>query len=102
MTSLDDLIAERLAALPDRPALPANPIRSTRKAAQWSAAIHRAYSYVSGRVRDPAQQAALDSYYEKTLEEGPDFLKVRREADFKPVPVVAYKGQGRDTCKNWS
>ena len=25
------------------------------------------------------------------MEEGPDFLKVRREADFKPVPVIAYR-----------
>jgi hypothetical protein len=67
-----------------------NPIiRATRKAAQWSTAIHRAYVYVSARLA-PAQQAGLDAYYEKTLAEGPDFAKVRRTADFKPVPCVKF------------
>jgi hypothetical protein len=93
--SLDDFLSERLAARLDALAappvlLPANPIRSTRKAAQWGAAIHRAYGYVAGRLRDPAQRAALDSYYEKTLEEGPDFLKVRRTAEFVPVPCIKF------------
>jgi hypothetical protein len=96
MQSLDDFLSERLAARLDAlaapPALlpPANPVRSTRKAAQWSSAVHRAYSYVSGRIRDPAQRAALDSYYAKTLEEGPDFLKVRRTAEFVPVPCIKF------------
>jgi hypothetical protein len=92
LQSLDDLISERLAEQASRPALlpPTNPIRSTRKAAQWSAAVHRAYAYMTGRLRDPSQQAELDRYYEQTLEEGPDFLKVRREADFSPVPVVTF------------
>lgn len=92
MQSLDNLISSRLAELPDRPALlpSTNPIRSTRKAAQWSAAVHRAYAYMTGRLRDPSQRAELDRYYEQTLEEGPDFLKVRREADFSPVPVVTF------------
>ncbi len=93
MQSLDDLLSAHHAELADRPAPPstANPIRSTRKAAQWSAAVHRAYAYMSGRLRDPWQREQLDRYYEQTLEEGPDFLKVRRTADFSPVPVVAYR-----------
>ncbi len=92
LQSFDDLFSARLAELPDRPALlpTANPIRSTRKAAQWEAAVHRAYSYMTGRLRDPSQQAELDRYYEQTLEEGADFLKVRKEADFRPVPVVTF------------
>jgi hypothetical protein len=90
--SFDEIFSARLAELCDRPALlpPSNPIRSTRKAAQWSAAVHRAYAYMTGRLRDPSQRAELDRYYEQTLEEGPDFLKVRREADFSPVPVVTF------------
>ena len=92
MQSLDDLITERLAELPDRPALPpqANPIRATQKAAQWSAGIYRAYLYLTTRIREPWQLAELDKQFQQTLEDGPDFLKVRREAEFIPVPVIAY------------
>lgn len=91
--SLDDLLAERLRELPDRPALLplATPIRSTRKAAQWSAGIHRAYSYLASRIREPSHQDELERQYQQTLEDGPDFLKVRRTADFAPVPIVAYR-----------
>jgi hypothetical protein len=94
--SLEDLIAERLAELPDRNPVtsPESPIRSTQKAALWRAGIHRAYSYLSRRIRDPwqeAEKAELERHYQQTLEEGPDFLKVRRTAEFAPVPVVAYR-----------
>jgi hypothetical protein len=90
--SLDELIAEQIAALPDRypVAQPQCAIRSTGKAAQWSAGIYRAYSYLSARIRDPWQLAELDRQFEQTVEEGPDFLKVRREAEFRPVPIIAY------------
>ena len=90
--SLQDLITEKLDQLPDRyPTASPDPlIRSTKRAAQWSAGIHRAYSYLSGRVRAPWEQAALDSSYEKTMREGPDFLKVRANADFRRVPCGAY------------
>jgi len=92
MQSLADLIAEQ----PDRPQTVVHrPIRSPRRAAAWGAAIHRAYSYVSSRIADPAQQAGLDSFCEKTLSDGPDFLKVRSTAEFKSVPVAAYN---RDTA----
>ena len=92
MTSLEDLITEQLAELPDRPALslPDHPIRSTKKAGQWSAGIYRAYLYLTTRIREPWQLAELDKQFEKTMADGPDFLKVRREAEFNPVPVVAY------------
>ena len=92
MQSLEDLITEQLNQLPDRPALPlqANPIRATQKAAQWSAGIYRAYLYLTTRIREPWQLADLDKQFEQTMEDGPDFLKVRREAEFIPVPVVAY------------
>jgi hypothetical protein len=65
------------------PSRPPPVIRATRKALQWSTAIHRAYAYISGRLA-PAHQAGLDAFYEKTLGEGPDFLKVRR--DLSPCP----------------
>jgi len=89
---LGDLIAARLDELCARPTAPppSISIRSTRKAVQWSAAVHRAYAYATGRLRDPAQQAELDRHFEATLQEGPDFLKVRAEADFSPVPVVTF------------
>ena len=100
LQSLDDLITERLSELPDYPRIecgagsalpqPANPIRATRKAAQWSAGIYRAYLYLSARIREPWQLAELDRQFQQTVEDGPDFLKVRREAEFNPVPVVAY------------
>jgi len=98
MKSIDELIAERLHELPDRyPVTPsAAPaptpviIRSTKKAGQWSAGINRAYSYLSARFKEPWQLAELDKQFEQTLEDGPDFLKVRREAEFIAVPVVAY------------
>jgi len=89
---IDELIAEQLDTLPDRYPVtpPESPIRSTGKAAQWSAGIYRAYSYLSARIREPWQLAELDRQFEQTVEEGPDFLKVRREAEFRPVPVIAY------------
>ena len=92
LQSFNDLIAARIDALPDRDSgLPACPsVRSTRKAAEWSTAIHRAYSYMSRRLRDPVQQQELDRYYEQRLAEGADFLKVRRNAEFIRVPVVTY------------
>ena len=90
--SLEDLIAERLDQLPDRypTASPASPIRSTKKAAQWSAGIYRAYSYLSGRAREPWQKADLDRQLTETLEGGADFLKLRANAAFAPVRCVAY------------
>jgi hypothetical protein len=96
MKSIDELIAERLHELPDRypVAPPASPapaiIRSTKKAGQWSAGIYRAYLYLSTRFSEPWQLAELDKQFQETLEDGPDFLKVRREAEFIAVPVVAY------------
>jgi len=92
MQCLSDLTIEQLNALPDRyPVTPAeSPIRSTGKAAQWSAGIYRAYSYLSARIREPWQRAELDRQFEQAVEEGPDFLKVRREAEFVPGPVIAY------------
>ena len=78
-------------AAPDRfPVAAPSPIRSTRKAAQWTGAICRAYGYASDRIRDPGQRAELDALYEKTLAAGPDFAKVRRNADFSPAPIVVY------------
>ena len=66
-------------------------VRSTRKAAQWSAGVHQAYSYLSGRSRDPQQQAEIDRLYEQTLQDGPDFMRVRRAATYAPVPVTVYR-----------
>jgi hypothetical protein len=97
MKSIDELIAERLHELPDRyPVAPAAAapapviIRATARAAQWSAGIYRAYSYLSARFKEPWQLAELDKKFQQTVEDGPDFLKVRREAEFIAVPVVAY------------
>jgi hypothetical protein len=76
-----------------RPSLPAadrSPISAKGKAAQWSAAIYRAWRYLSGRVREPAHQVELDAMLEKTLAAGPDFACVRRNATFAPVQVFAY------------
>jgi len=71
-------------------AKPKPPIRSTRKAADWTRGIYRAHSYLAPRIRDPGQRAELDALLERTIEAGPDFLRVRVNADFKPVPIVAY------------
>ena len=90
---LDDLIAQRIAELPDRPAVALRPLRSRRKVASWEASIHRAYGYLTSRLRDPSLQPELDRRYAQTLEEGADFLKVRNNADFSRVPVVAYRYQ---------
>lgn len=80
-----------LAATPDRfPAAGPPPIRATRKAADWTAATYRAYDNVSRRMRSPLDQAKLDELLEQTLADGPDFAKVRRNAVFAQVAVVAY------------
>jgi hypothetical protein len=80
-----------LAATPDRhPIDGPPPIRAARKAEEWRAAIYRAWGYLSGRVREPGEAAKLDELLERTLKEGPDFAKVRRNATFARAPVVAY------------
>jgi hypothetical protein len=86
------LFQPRLPAFPGKPAFgsPTNSIRSTRKAARWGAAVHRAYVYMSDRVHDPAARAALESYYQQTLESGPDFLKVRATADFSRPEAIPF------------
>mgnify|MGYP003375657228 CR=1 FL=1 len=91
--SLSELTASLFPSLErERPdsALP-RPIRSTRRAAQWSAGIHQAYAQHSARRRDPRQQAEIDRLYEQTLQDGPDFARVRRNAAYAPAPVVAYR-----------
>ena len=83
--------AAAIAALPDRFSVAGPPpIRATRKAVEWGSAIYRAYAYLAGRVREPSHHAELYSLLERTIADGPDFAKVRRKADFKPVPVVTY------------
>jgi len=83
--------AAALAAAPDRnPVGGPPPIRAIRKAAQWGAAIHRAWGYLVGRAREPWEVAKLDELLAQTLKDGPDFAKVRRNATFAAVPVVAY------------
>lgn len=64
--------------------------RSTRKAAQWAADLTRSYGYLLGRQRDPQQREALGREFEAALQEGPDFLRVRRDAQFGPVPAPVY------------
>jgi hypothetical protein len=90
---LDDLIAQKIAELPDRRLVDLRPIRCPRKVAKWEASIHRAYSYLTSRLRDPSLQPELDRRYEQTLAEGADFLKVRNTADFSRVPIVPYRYQ---------
>jgi len=89
-----DAFKAAIAAAPDRnPAAGPPPIRATRKAAQWGAAIHRAWAYLAVRASDPAHEAGLAARLEQTLKDGPDFAKVRRNATFAPVPIVAYSRQ---------
>ena len=75
-----DVLPERFLAIVDRHPLPGTyppPIRATRKAEQWSAAIFRSWAYLTDRTREPAHQAELDALLEQTLAAGPDFAKVR-------------------------
>lgn len=93
--AVEDPLGDVLGELPGRHSLPtaAKPkptIRSTCKASQWSEATYRAYAYVSDRLRDPGQQADLAALLEQTIQAGPDFLRVRANATFAPVPIVAY------------
>ena len=69
------------------------PIRSTRKVAQWHEAQCRAHAYMTARIRDPAELLKLDAWYEQTMSAGPDFLKVRRNAEFRDVPIIPYDSQ---------
>jgi hypothetical protein len=77
-------------AAPDRvPSAGPPPVRSTRKAEAWTGALYRAHAYVSARLH-PGDRPELDALLERTVQAGPDFLKVRWNATFAPVPIVAY------------
>jgi hypothetical protein len=89
----DAAIEAALDKLPDRHPAGASAsrfIHSTRRADRWTAGIYSAYQRLLLSIRDASEGVDLERLLEETLKEGPDFLKVRREAGFAPVPVVAF------------